>query len=88
MNKQKREKALIEMMKADQESGLYEKNTHGGRRKGAGEWTLPEGEHKKIVEVYIKQKHIDKLGGKIVLKSKIRGFVYGLLGIPYIDDTK
>ena len=64
------------------------KNTHGGKRKNAGPKTLPKGKPKKIVEVYIEEDYIDRLGGKRILKSKIRGFVYGLLGIPYIDDTK
>ncbi|MCK5614163.1 hypothetical protein KAR91_70515 [Candidatus Pacearchaeota archaeon] len=59
------------------------KNTHGGKRKGASPPRLPKGEHRKIVEVYIEEDYIAELGGKIILKDKIRGFVYGLLGIPY-----
>ncbi len=59
------------------------KNTHGGKRNGASPPRLPEGEHKKIIEIYLEQDYIDELGGKKILKDKIRGFVYGLLGIPY-----
>ena len=62
--------------------------THGGKREGAGPKTIPGSDHKKNVVVYIEQKHINELGGQMILKSKIRKFVYGLVGIPYIDDKK
>lgn len=59
------------------------KENRGGKRKGASPPRLPKGEHRKIVEVYIEQDYIDELGGKKILKDKIKGFVYGLLGIKY-----
>ena len=52
------------------------KNKHGGKRDGAGPKTLPKGEHKKQVSVYIEQDHIDEWGGKKKLQADIKKFIY------------
>ena len=55
------------------------KSKHGGKREGSGPKTLPEGECKKIVEVYIEQDFIEEWGGKKKLQYDIKKWIYTIL---------
>lgn len=59
------------------------KNTHGGKRTGAGPKEIPEGEHKKNLTIYIEQDFINELGGKKKLQEEIKEWIYGRVMVSF-----
>ena len=55
------------------------KNTHGGKREGAGPKTLPKGECKEQIVIGIEQDFIDEWGGKKKLQGDIKHWIYSVL---------
>lgn len=63
------------------------KNTHGGKRANAGPKTIPKGEHKKNLTVYVEQDFINELGGKKKLQEEIKEWIYGRLMVSFHKST-
>ena len=64
------------------------KNDYGGKRKSAGRKTLPKGEQKKILTVYIEQDFIDELGGQKKLQKDIKEYIYQRIIVRHHKGTK